>query len=62
MTHEAINALEENFFRQDANAIKKHFNGSKAYKCCQDEHCINNHKVAAKKGYINNNTKNKNKK
>lgn len=62
MTHEAIDTLEETFFRQDVNGIKKYFNGSKAYKCCKDEHCINNHKVAGRKGLINNNTKNKNKK
>jgi hypothetical protein len=62
MTHEVINALEENFFRQDVNIIKKHYNGSKAYQCCNDEHCIKNRKVAGRKGLINNNTKNKNKK
>jgi hypothetical protein len=62
MTHEAIDALEENFFHQDANAIKKHYNGSKAYQCCNDEHCTNNRKVAGRKGLINNNAKNKNNK
>ena len=62
MTHEAIDALEENFFYQDVNAIKKHYNGSKAYQCCNDEHCTNNRKVAGRKGLINNNAKNKNNK